>query len=507
MVFSSSVFLFTFLPLFLAGYLIIPSIPAKNVVLLLFSLVFYAWGEPVYVFLMLGSIVANWMLALIVGRCATKSIMRKAFLVLALSLNIAIIGLFKYESFFALNANRVLGEGFIADLGLSLPIGISFFTLQAISYVVDVYRGEVVPQRNPLYLGMYIAMFPQLVAGPIVRYAQIEKEVRNRRATLTKFAQGLRLFTIGLGKKCLLANTCAVLASFLLSQDASAIGFVGCLSGALAYTFQIYFDFSGYSDMAIGLGKMMGFDYPRNFNYPYISQSVTEFWRRWHMTLGSFFRDYVYISLGGSRVSKARWLLNILIVWALTGIWHGAAWNFLLWGLYYGILLILEKLFLLKALSHCPRPIRHCYCVVTFIFGWVLFSVSGLGNVGEWLAGLFGAYGLLGTSTLWELQSWSYISLFPFLAIGTTPVFPWARKRIEAWALDAKTMHIVAAPEKGNDYPPPCEISLTNIHSKHARVIVTCVNLLADIALLSIFVFSCLSIVSGGYNPFIYFQF
>lgn len=506
MVFSSPVFLFAFLPLFLVVYFAIPSNPAKNVVLLLFSLLFYAWGEPIYVFLMLGSILINWMIALIVGLCHPKSISRKLVLVLALVLNIAIIGLFKYESFFALNANRVLGEGFIADLGLSLPIGISFFTLQAISYVVDVYRG-VSPQRNPLYLGMYIAMFPQLVAGPIVRYAQIEDEIRNRKVTLAKFAQGLRLFAIGLGKKCLLANTCAILANSLLSQDASAIGFIGCLSGTLAYTFQIYFDFSGYSDMAIGLGKMMGFNYPRNFNYPYISQSVTEFWRRWHMTLGSFFRDYVYIPLGGSRVSKGRWLLNITIVWALTGIWHGAAWNFLLWGLYYGILLMLEKLFLLRALSRCPRFIRHCYCVLSFIFGWVLFSVSGLENVGEWFAGLFGAYGLLGTSTLWELQSWSYVSLLPFLVIGATPVFPWARKRIEAWASGAKTLHVVAAPEKGNDCPPPCELSLVGVRSNSARALVACINVIVDIALLGVFVLSCVSIVSGGYNPFIYFQF
>lgn len=507
MVFSSSAFLFAFLPLFLAAYFVVPWTPVKNIVLLLFSLAFYAWGEPVYVFLMLGSIIANWACALIMDRFKLKSMSRKVTLTIFLAFNIAIIGLFKYESFFALNANRVLGEGFIADLGLELPIGISFFTLQAISYIVDVYRGDVVPQRNPLYLGMYIAMFPQLVAGPIVRYSLIEDEIDNRRATSAKFAQGLRLFTIGLGKKCLLANTCAILANNLLTQDAATIGFIGCLSGALAYTFQIYYDFSGYSDMAIGLGKMMGFDYPRNFNYPYISQSVTEFWRRWHMTLGSFFRDYVYIPLGGSRVSKGRWMINIMIVWALTGIWHGAAWNFLLWGLYYGILLMLEKLFLLKALARCPRIIRHCYCIVIFVLGWVLFSVSGLGNVCEWIAALFGAYGFLGTSTLWELQSWSYISLLPFLIVGATPVFPWIRKKTEAWANSINSVDIVAAPEKGNEQPPPCEISLPENIQGRKRTVINCVNAIVDIGLLCVFVASCASIVSGGYNPFIYFQF
>lgn len=485
----------------------LPNAAAKNVALLIFSLVFYAWGEPIYVFLMIASIACNWLFALAIDRCGSRSGLRRAMLVLALAFNIFAIGLFKYESFFALNANKVLGEGFIAELGLELPIGISFFTLQAISYIIDVYRGDVKPQRNPLYLGMYIAMFPQLVAGPIVRYSQIEEEIRGRKVTVSGFAQGLRLFIIGLGKKCLLANTCAILANSLLSQDASAIGFIGCLSGALAYTFQIYYDFSGYSDMAIGMGKMMGFDYPRNFNYPYISQSATEFWRRWHMTLGSFFRDYVYIPLGGSRVSKGRWMINIMIVWGLTGIWHGAAWNFLLWGLYYGVILMLEKLFLLKALSYCPRVVRHAYCLLIVVIGWVLFSVSGLGNVMEWCAGLFGAYGLLGTSTLWELQSWSYASLLPLLILGTTPIFPLIRKKAEAWAQGSKSKAIVAAPEKGNDFVPPCEVDPSTAKDDGKKAFCGILNVIADIGLVLVFALSCMSVVSGGYNPFIYFQF
>lgn len=507
MVFSSVIFLFAFLPFFLTVYFLVPSIPAKNIVLLIFSLLFYAWGEPVFVFLMVGSIIVNWGFAQLIDRSPSGSTQRQLWLITALVINIGLLGLFKYEDFFALNANRILGEGFIAELGLELPIGISFFTLQAISYIVDVYRSEVTAQRNPLYLGMYISMFPQLVAGPIVRYAQIEQEVTNRKSTVAKFAQGIRLFIIGLGKKCLLANTCAVLANSLLVQDAAAIGFVGCLSGALAYTFQIYFDFSGYSDMAIGMGKMMGFDYPRNFNYPYISQSVTEFWRRWHITLGAFFRDYVYIPMGGSRVSKGRWMVNIMVVWGLTGIWHGAAWNFLLWGLYFGLLLMCEKLFLLRALDRCPRIVRHIYCIVVFVIGWVLFSVSGLGNVVHWIEGLFGLYGLLGTSTLWELQSWSYMSLLPILVLGATPIFPWLRKKLEAWAAGDPNRPFEAAPQKGNGMVPPCEVQVSEAVDAARRCVLVAVNIAIDIALFCVFVLSCMSIVSGGYNPFIYFQF
>ncbi len=506
MVFSSSVFLFAFLPLFLAVYLVVPTRSAKNVILLLFSLFFYAWGEPIYVFLMIGSIIVNWFFGMWMSKCAAGG-GRLLLLIVALFADLSVLCLFKYETFIASNLNRALGEEFLLDLQLALPIGISFFTLQAISYIVDVCREKVQPQKNILYLGMYIAMFPQLVAGPIVRYSQIEDEIDNRKVTLAGFSQGLRLFIIGLGKKALLANTAAILANSLLTQEAATIGFVGCFSGVFAYTFQIYFDFSGYSDMAIGLGKMMGFDYPRNFNYPYISKSVTEFWRRWHMTLGSFFRDYVYIPLGGSRASKPRWMLNIFIVWALTGIWHGAAWNFLIWGLYYGVLLMCEKLFLLRALSRCPKTAQHAYCIIVFFFGWLLFAVSGLSNVGEWFMGMFGAYGFTGTSTLWELQSWSYVLLMPVFAVGATPVFPWLRKHVEAWGSGASGTGIIAAPEKGNDFVPPCAVSVPHPLNRQRAIVVGVISLLADVGLLVVLVLSCMSIVSGGYNPFIYFQF
>lgn len=506
MVFSSTVFLFSFLPLFLAVYFLIPSRPAKNVVLLLFSLVFYAWGEPVYVWLMVGSIVMNWAIGLFIAHAQGRGA-KKAFLVAALVLNILIIGFYKYEGFLAHNINQALGEEFIADLQLALPIGISFFTLQAITYIVDVYRGEVQPQRNPLYLGMYIAMFPQLVAGPIVRYADIEYAIDHRKATLEGFAQGLRLFIIGLGKKVLLANVAGTLADSLLPKSAAEIGFVGCFSGVAAYTFQIYFDFSGYSDMAIGMGKMMGFDYPRNFNYPYTSTSATEFWRRWHMSLGSFFRDYVYIPLGGNRVSRPRWVLNMIIVWGLTGIWHGAAWNFLLWGLYWGVLIILERLFITKVLERLPRFVSHVYMVVLFFFGWLLFAVTGLQNVGEWFMGIFGAYGFTGTSTLWELQSWSYVSLVPIMVVGSLPWAPWLRKKLEAWARGEDGAKVVAAPQKGNAMVPPCQVLVQGGGIPSRMKLVAVVNVLVDVALLAVLVLSSFSVVSSSYNPFIYFQF
>lgn len=507
MVFSSTIFLFAFLPAFLAIYFVTPWRPVRNFVLLCFSLLFYAWGEPVYVWLMIASIVLNWVFALGISKVSSSGL-RKAFLIFALTANLLILGFYKYQGFLAQNINMALGEEFLEDLQLALPIGISFFTLQAITYVVDVYRNQVKAQRNPLYLGMYIAMFPQLVAGPIVRYSDIEYEIDHRKTTLAGFAQGLRLFCIGLGKKVLLANTAGVLADSLLVQKASDIGFVGCFSGVAAYTFQIYFDFSGYSDMAIGLGKMMGFEYPRNFNYPYTSKSATEFWRRWHMSLGGFFRDYVYIPLGGNRVSTPRFILNTMIVWGLTGIWHGAAWNFLLWGLYWGVLILLEKFFIAKALARLPRFVSHLWCVVLFFFGWLLFAVTGLDNVAEWTAAMFGAYGWLGTSTLWELQSWSYLSLVPIFIVGSLPWAPYLRKKIQFWAEGRSQQTFLAAPEKGNTAVPPCSVQLEAVAVSSSRQrVISLVNTAVDIGLLVVFILSAISVASSSYNPFIYFQF
>jgi len=363
MVFSSSVFLFAFLPAFLALYFVFPWRAWRNVWLLISSLFFYAWGEPAYVLLMVASILANWGFGLAIGKAGGKGGGRprasKALLGCAVAFDCLVIGFCAYEGFLAANVNSLVGFALVPDLELPLPIGISFYTLQALSYVIDVYRGQVAPQRNLLYLGMYVACFPQLIAGPIVRYSTIQEQVVGRRETLSGFAGGLRLFIVGLAKKALLANTVAMLATKMLSMGGPQIGAVGAWAGLVAYTFQIFFDFSGYSDMAIGLGRMMGFKYLRNFNYPYISKSITEFWRRWHMSLSTFFRDYVYIPLGGSRCSKARWAFNIAVVWTITGLWHGAAWNYVGWGAYYGLLLICEKLVWGKALARLPEPVQH----------------------------------------------------------------------------------------------------------------------------------------------------
>ena len=325
MIFSSSTFLLVFLPLTVICYFLVLGRACKNILLLLASLVFYAWGEPVYLFLMIVSIIVNWGFGVAIG--STHGPARKALLALDVTANLGILGFFKYEGFLAANVNALLGHALIPDLQLPLPIGISFYTLQALSYVVDVYRDEVPPQRNPLYLGMYIAMFPQLVAGPIVRYSTIQDQILHRHESLRDFAAGARLFCVGLAKKVLLANTVAILATNMLAEGGPAIGAIGAWAGLAAYTFQIFFDFSGYSDMAIGLGKMFGFKYLRNFNYPYISRSVTEFWRRWHISLSSFFRDYVYIPLGGNRVTPPRWVCKVAGVLLHTGFWQRDAWN------------------------------------------------------------------------------------------------------------------------------------------------------------------------------------
>ncbi len=555
MVFSSAIFLFGFLPLVVALYFALPWLAAKNILLLVASLLFYAWGEPVYVWLMVLSIVANWLFALCIGGAQTRSARRRGkrgslrraperalgdddgfdsldvspaekayygseagrartpalatcFLVLALVFDLGALCTFKYLPFICEQVNRLAGSAVLPDIQLALPIGISFYTLQAISYVVDVWRGHVKAQANPLYLGTYIAMFPQLVAGPIVRYTDIEEALMARHTSFAGFARGVRLFIVGLGKKVLLANVCGILADSLLPLAPADIGFVGCASAICAYTFQIYFDFGGYSDMAIGLGSMFGFEYPRNFNYPYISTSTTEFWRRWHMTLGSFFRDYVYIPLGGNRVSTPRWMLNLLIVWGLTGIWHGAAWNFLLWGLYYGVILMLEKLFWLRVLEKLPRALRHLYAILVFFFGWMIFAVSGgLGTTARWFLALFGRYGWLGTSNLWELQSWSYVALIPILVLASTPIIPWLRKKLELWAQGASGVRVEAAPGRGNDFVPPCKLSATGAVSDARGRVVGLISLAADLGLLLVLVASLMSVASNSYNPFIYFQF
>lgn len=502
MVFSSSVFLFAFFPLVVVAYYVSPR-KIRNVVLLVFSLFFYAWGEPVYVFLMIFSILVNWSMGLAIGKTITR---KKLYLIFALVVNLGILGFFKYEGFIADNINALAGTILIQNLELPLPIGISFFTLQAVSYIVDVYRGKVTPQKKLLNLGMYIAMFPQLIAGPIVRYETIEDQVNNRKETLDGFMSGLRLFIIGLAKKVLLANTVAILADQMLASNPGDIGFIGAWGGIIAYSFQIFFDFSGYSDMAIGLGKMFGFTYLRNFNYPYISKSITEFWRRWHISLSSFFRDYIYIPLGGNRVSRGRWVFNIALVWGLTGLWHGASWNYVFWGFYYGTLLILEKMVYGKTLARLPHVVQHLYTIIIFVIGWVFFWITDPTQLVEYFASMFGANGFTGTKTFWELHVWEYLPVFAICAVASTPVIPWIRKKIEGY-LQGTIVEEDAAPMKGNEHPPAVALAESARDVSSQKGLVMTISIVVDIALFALLVLSIFSVVSGSYNPFIYFQF
>ena len=507
MVFSSAIFLLAFMPIALGLYFLVPGRTAKNVWLLAASLLFYAGGEPVYVLLMLASIFANWIFAILLDKAEDGK--RKALLVAAIVFDVLVIGFFKYEGFLADNVNALVGHAVIPNLNLPLPIGISFYTLQALSYVIDVYRREVAAQRNILFLGMYIACFPQLIAGPIVRYQTIEEQIVGRKETLEDAASGMRLFIVGLAKKVLLANTCAILATHMLEMGGSAIGFVGAAGGLIAYTFQIFFDFAGYSDMAIGLGRMMGFKYLRNFNYPYISKSITEFWRRWHISLSTFFRDCIYIPLGGSRVSTARNIMNIAVVWAITGLWHGAAWNYILWGVYYGVLLICEKYLWGNALRKLPSAIQHLYCIIIFVFGWSFFWITDPSQLIPYWKALVGRYGLLGSSTLWELTVWEYWPVFVVCILASIPLAPWLKERIIAW-IEGRPAEKVS--EAGIVNPRCAQAdSLCTFEAKPATPgksrIYRIVLVAYDIALLVLLVTSVTSVISGSFNPFIYFQF
>ena len=411
MVFSSYTFLFYFLPPLLILYYLIPrrSLGGRNLVLLAFSLFFYFAGGPRHLPLMLLSIAINYVGGLL---CAKR---RRWALVLTMAVNLGLLGWFKYAGFVGENL-RALGLP-LSVPEVVLPIGISFFTFQGMSYVIDVYRGDTPPAKNPLQVALYIALFPQLVAGPIVRYTTVAEELVSRRETFDDFAAGALRFSFGLAKKMLLANNLSLMADEAFST--APIGAAAAWLGAIAYTGQIYFDFSGYSDMAIGLGRMFGFHFEENFNYPYLSKSVTEFWRRWHMSLSGWFRDYVYIPLGGSRAGTAKQVRNILLVWTLTGLWHGAAWNFLLWGLYFGVLLLGEKFWWGKALERAPSPLRHLYAMVIVVLGWVLFRCEGLSAVGSYLGAMFGLSGAGWGQALYFLRQYGV-----FLAVGVVASLP-----------------------------------------------------------------------------------
>lgn len=400
MVFSSTIFLCVYLPLVLLGYYICPK-KGKNLFLLIVSLIFYAWGEPKYVFLMIFSILVNYVFGLLMDKHRENKKRLKLMLAISVIIDLGLLSVFKYTDFIITNINSVFGAGFDL-LNIALPIGISFYTFQAMSYTIDVYRDDVRVQRNLIDFGMYITMFPQLIAGPIVRYSDVQDQLAERNVTTADFSEGIMRFVVGLGKKVLLANQMGAVWTqiYALGGDISALM---AWTGAAAYTFQIYFDFSGYSDMAIGLGRMFGFKFPENFRYPYESVSITDFWRRWHITLSTWFKEYLYIPLGGNRRGLARQALNLLIVWTLTGFWHGAGWNFVMWGLYYFAILFIEKLFLLKALDKLPRLFRHAYALLLIVIGWVIFASDDVSVMLPYLGSMFGANGALGGMDVYTL--------------------------------------------------------------------------------------------------------
>lgn len=466
MVFSSSVFLIVFLPITLLAYFIVPArfIKARNSVLLAASLVFYGWGEPKYILIMIFSIVFNYVCGLAAGKNRSKAV-----LILCVVGNLALLGYFKYTDFVLETVNR-LAEAGLALPGIALPIGISFYTFQTMSYVIDVYRGKVEAQRDIITFGTYVTLFPQLIAGPIVRYSDVAVMLVGRRTNLEQTAEGVRRFIIGFGKKVLLANQIYVVWMELSAMENLSVS--AAWLGAVAFTFQIYFDFSGYSDMAIGLGKIFGFDYLENFNYPYISRSITEFWRRWHMSLSSWFKEYVYIPLGGNRKGLSRQLINISIVWILTGLWHGASWNFVMWGVYYGIILIIEKLGLLKVLEKCPAVVGHIYSLILIVIGWVIFAVDDMGKVAVYLGMMLGSSQIFIDDAFvyfFESRIWLLIAC----VIGSTP-------------LPKIVCSIIA--EKLEDR----EVLLGTIET---------------VLFMGIFALSMAFLVSGSYNPFLYFRF
>ena len=420
MLFSSIVFLFTFLPAVVILYYLLP-VRFRNVILLLASLVFYAWGEPVYLFLMLLSILFNYFSGLDIARNLQDKRAAKRSLVFNLIINLAVLGFFKYEGFVLDTLNGILPVH-ISYHALPLPIGISFYTFQILSYIIDVYRGNVKVQTNLPNFALYVTMFPQLIAGPIVQYADVDEQLASREVSRTKFGEGSMYFIRGLAKKVLLANTSGMIFTEVSGLAKGNIAVMTAWLGAFAYMFQIYFDFSGYSDMAIGLGKMFGFEFNMNFNYPYVSKSITEFWRRWHISLSSWFRDYVYIPLGGNRVSKIKHIRNLLIVWFLTGLWHGAAWNFVAWGLYYGVILIIEKYLLSPVLDRLPDVVRHIYSIVLVVIGWVLFFSSSFGQAADYIRVMFGAgaHGFADRVSMYLLTS--NLILWLILIFGSTPL-------------------------------------------------------------------------------------
>lgn len=415
MIFSSIPFLYYFLPIVLLIYFLVPRV-LKNTVLLVSSLIFYAWGEPRLVALMIFTIAVLYGCGLAMGYCRNRA-WQKFWLIMSIVISVGLLAVYKYAEFFVSSFNAVTGLS-VPLLRLALPVGISFYTFQCLSYTIDVYRGNVAVQKNPISFGAYVVLFPQLIAGPIVRYSNVARELDERTHSWDNVAQGLRRFLIGMAKKVLIADNFALLMSLFRGSEAQSVVFYWMY--AIAFSLNIYFDFSGYSDMAIGLGRIMGFNFPENFNFPYISRSIQEFWRRWHMTLGGWFRDYIYIPLGGNRVKPWRWVVNTLVVWMLTGMWHGAAWNFVLWGLLYAALLLLEKW--VPAIQKLPRVLGHLYVMLAVTLGFVLFNAESLQQCAQDIKCLFGFGGLpvITADTIYYLKSYAVLFVVGF--VGATPL-------------------------------------------------------------------------------------
>lgn len=470
MIFSSIFFIFAFLPIVLLIYYLTP-FKLKNLVLLIASLIFYAWGEPVYVILMIFSIAINFVSGIELEYFLESREMQKAkyACIATVVIDLMILGFYKYYGFLLENLNAILPFD-IPYTQLALPIGISFYTFQTLSYVIDVYRGKVEAQHNPITFGAYVSMFPQLIAGPIVRYSDVEKQLRRRMLSVERFGEGVIWFLQGLGKKVLIANNMGAVYESVMALGASQTSVLTAWIGCFAYTMQIYFDFGGYSDMAIGLGKMLGFDFMKNFDYPYTAKSITEFWRRWHISLSSWFKEYVYIPLGGNRGGTAKAIRNLMIVWGLTGLWHGAAWNFIFWGLYYGIILIIEKYILKDAMEKLPSVVQHIYTLVLVMFGWVLFCSPSLGRALSYMGTMLGigGAGFADAAALYYLKS--TFLLGTFAAVASTPV---VYRKFSEWM-------------KGREI--------------YQRVF--CIAIYA-----AIFVISTAYLVNATYNPFLYFRF
>ena len=467
MVFSSLIFLFIFFPLTLFLYFIARNIKTKNFILVVASLIFYSWGEPVWVILLIFSSILDYTVSQAIEKHRNQPI-TKFYLAVSVIINLGLLAVFKYSGFFISTVNSAFGFS-LPEPAFSLPIGISFYTFQTMSYSIDVYRGNVKAQKSFMNFLMFVSLFPQLIAGPIVRYSDIEDQISKRTVTTEAFSAGTTRFMAGLGKKVLIANYAGSLATSLL-KDIDSAAVMSVWFGVLFYAFQIYFDFSGYSDMAIGLGKMFGFDYPENFKYPYISTSITEFWRRWHITLSSFFRDYVYIPLGGNRVGVPRQILNLFIVWGLTGLWHGASWNFVLWGLYYFFFLCLEKFILKKFLAKIPSPIRWLYSMSVVLVGWMVFYFDDFQTLITAFSVAFGHTGNAFTDPVSETLVINNIPFILIAAIASTPVLNIVRRLVEKSS-------------------PLTESIL--------RIVYNIVMLILCVA----------SLVGSTYNPFLYFRF